>query len=62
MNAIQASERLRVLGNGIAALEYSIDEANRRGDVCGRHALRVIREELTAERDELHSKLSEVQL
>lgn len=62
MNAIEANQRLNILNNAVSALEYSIDEANRRADVYGRHALRTIREELTEERDELHAKLSEVQI
>lgn len=60
MNAIEANERLNLVNNAISALEYSIDEASRRADVYGRHALRTIREELTDERDGLHTKLSEV--
>lgn len=62
MNAIEASERFNLLNNAISALEYSIDEANRRADVYGRHALRKIREELTVERDELNRKLTEVSI
>ena len=62
MNAIEASERLRVLENAIKALDYSIEEANRRADVYGRHALRVLLSEVTMERDELKRKLSEVSI
>lgn len=62
MTAIEASERLNLLNNAISALEYSIDEANRRADVYGRHALRKIREELIVERDALHTRLSEVSI
>ena len=62
MNAIEANQRLDILTNAVSALEYAIEEAGRRADVYGRHALRTIREELIVERDELHAKLSEVSI
>ena len=62
MNAIKASERLGFLNNAIVALGYAIDEASWRQDVLSRHALKLLREELFEERDDLHERLSGVSI
>lgn len=62
MNAIQAMERLRILQNGLWALDKAIDDANRNQDLNSRHALTVIKSEVQSEHDDLQSKLSEVSI
>lgn len=62
MNAIQAMERLRILQNGLWALDNAIDEANRNQDPNSRHALTVIKSEVQSERDDLQRKLSGVSI
>jgi len=62
MNAIQAMERLRILQNGLWALDKAIDEANRNQDPNSRHALTVIKSEVQTEHDDLQRKLSEVSI
>lgn len=62
MNAIQAMERLRILQNGLWALDKAIDDANRNQDPNSRHSLTVIKSEVQTEHDDLQSKLSEVSI
>lgn len=60
MNAIEASERLRLLSNATMPLETAIDKARSDGNHLGKYALEVILGEVNAEKDELQRKLSEV--
>lgn len=62
MNAIQAMDRLRILQNGLWAIDKAIDEANRSRDPNSRHALTVIKTEVQTEHDDLQRKLTEVSL
>ena len=62
MNAFTAMERLRILQNGLWALDKAIDEARRSQDPNSRHALSVIKGEVQAEYDDIKRKLAEVTL